>query len=128
MPVGLDPQYKKKILIIQKLANQYEINVEMPLIEKKSVGFDFAELMIKFHQADFIVADLSYERPSCYYELGIAEALRKEIQLIANSGTYIHQTSHKSDIYFYSNINEYEDFLNDLMRRLTKKITNTKHA
>ncbi|MCA9921109.1 MAG: hypothetical protein KC421_01990 [Anaerolineales bacterium] len=119
MPVSLDPQYEEKISIIRKLATQHKINVEMPLIGSESPVFDLTTLVNQFRQADFIVADLSYERPSCYYELGIAETLGKDIQLIANVGTHVHQTSHKSKVYNYKNIDEYEIYFERLMSRLT---------
>lgn len=40
--------------------------------------------------AEYVIADLSYERPNCYYELGYAHALNKKIILTASSDTKIH--------------------------------------
>ena len=41
-------------------------------------------------KAEVIIADLSYERPNCYFELGYAKALGKDMIIIARKGTKIH--------------------------------------
>lgn len=41
-------------------------------------------------KAEVIIADLSYERPNCYFELGYAKALGKDMIIIARQGTKIH--------------------------------------
>ena len=40
--------------------------------------------------AEFVVADLTHERPNVYYEIGYANALGKPVLLIAQAGTPIH--------------------------------------
>lgn len=39
------------------------------------------------NDADFIIADLTDNRPNCYYELGYARALGKDIVVVAKEGT-----------------------------------------
>lgn len=41
-------------------------------------------------KAEVIIADLSYERPNCYFELGYARALGKDLIIISSKGTKIH--------------------------------------
>jgi hypothetical protein len=41
-------------------------------------------------KARFIIADLSNERPNCYYEIGYAHALQKPVIIIAREGTPRH--------------------------------------
>lgn len=41
-------------------------------------------------KAELIIADLTYERPNCYFELGYAIALGKDIVIISKQGTKIH--------------------------------------
>ena len=41
-------------------------------------------------KAEIIVADLSFERPNCYYELGYARAIGKKIITIASKGSKVH--------------------------------------
>lgn len=54
-------------------------------------------------KAEIIVADLSYERPNCYYELGYAKALGKEMIIIAKQGTKIHFDVEHYDNFTYEN-------------------------
>jgi len=49
-----------------------------------------------------VLADLSGERPSCYFELGFAEALSRPVRLVAVEGTPIHQSSYRELVRFYS--------------------------
>lgn len=68
--------------------------------------------------AQFIIADLTDERPSCYFEAGFAEALRKPVIYIASHNsimrpgipTKIHFDIHMN-ITFFSNISELEEKL-----------------
>ncbi len=41
-------------------------------------------------KAELIIADLSYERPNCYFEVGYAKALGKDIIFISKEGTHLH--------------------------------------
>lgn len=41
-------------------------------------------------KAEIIVADLSFERPNCYFELGYARALGKDLIIISREGTKVH--------------------------------------
>lgn len=65
-------------------------------------------------QTDFVIADLSYERPSCYYELGYLQAMKKKVYLLAEQSTVIHQLLTPEQIIFYSNIKEYDDVINGI--------------
>jgi nucleoside 2-deoxyribosyltransferase len=56
--------------------------------------------------ASLIVADLSLERPSCYYELGVAQALGRPTFLLAVTGTAIHQVADRDRIHFYADLKE----------------------
>ncbi len=58
--------------------------------------------------ADAILADLSFERPSSYYELGFAEAIEKTVILIARAGTQVHQTRHRNDVAEYDTLDDYD--------------------
>jgi hypothetical protein len=49
-----------------------------------------ARIKAEIKRAEFIVADLTDERPSCYYEAGYAEALNKPVIYIASKESVIH--------------------------------------
>lgn len=68
--------------------------------------------------AKIIVADLTEARPNCYYELGIAHALRKEVIHLAYSGQDIHFDVKDWNFIIYSRIDE-------LTRKLRERILAT---
>jgi hypothetical protein len=56
-------------------------------------GFIIREITESIERAEFLVFDLSYERPNVYYELGYAHGVGNEapeILLIAREGTSVH--------------------------------------
>ncbi len=66
-------------------------------------------------KAELIVADLSFERPNCYYELGYARAIGKKIITIASKNTKVHFDVEHYDCLFFSSGEELES---DLQKRL----------
>lgn len=61
-------------------------------IDETSSEFELIAVKILNHiaLAEYVIADLTYERPNCYYELGYAHALNKKIILTASQDTNIH--------------------------------------
>lgn len=55
-------------------------------------------------KAEIVVADLTYERPNCYFELGYAMALNKDIIITAKKGTHIHFDISGYEIITYENV------------------------
>ena len=66
-------------------------------------------------QCEFVLVNLSLERPSCYYELGLAEAIGKPVYLIAIEGTDIHQTASRKLVQFYNTNEELVGLLRDII-------------
>jgi hypothetical protein len=58
--------------------------------------------------AMFVLADLTLERPSCYYELGLAEALGLPVRLVAEFGTAIHQSAERDKVQYYRSLSDLE--------------------
>ena len=113
MPISADPLTTDKQNVIRSLAQEFGYSVDLPQVDSKE--FDLRACVKSFSEADFIVADLSYERPSCYYELGIAEALGLQIFVIAAQATYIHQTSKHLEVKYYTSVFDYQKLIRTIL-------------
>jgi hypothetical protein len=113
MPHGCDPNFMEKERIIEEVAKPYLFSPIFPSFIEGTY-FNIEEVIARFKGTAFIIADLSYERPSCYYELGIAESFGSKVFIIALEGTDIHQTTHKCDVRYYKDINQYKRLLDEI--------------
>ncbi len=91
MPVGADQQFAHKRSILQKVADKEGLTPYFPFDRTSNKIFDKESTLSAIRDSDFVLADLSMERPSCYFELGLAQALGKDVYLIAQRDTDIHQ-------------------------------------
>jgi nucleoside 2-deoxyribosyltransferase len=106
-PFKCDPDFESKKAIISKLAEEHGMVLLMAdeeLVKSGQYVSGSLEMIIK---ADFVIADLSYERPSCYYELGYLQAMNKRVYLLAMQNTIIHQLLKPEKLIFYDDLNAY---------------------
>lgn len=118
MPIGADALFHQKRQILESYAKRTGIAIHFPMdriqrypMESRPVSDQLAELSA----ALMVVADLTYERPSCYYELGLADSVRADVRLIAMYGTDIHQSSNRHQTKFYSDLPSYEKCVEDVL-------------
>lgn len=71
--------------------------------------------------AEYVVADLTDERPNVYYEVGYAQALGKPILLVAKAETNIHFDLQGCRIHKYHNYHDLEEELKKWLRALKKE-------
>lgn len=121
MPIGSNPDAENKKKIIQELTQISSIKPHFPNYATIDPIFNLQTTLQNLKDAAFILADLSLERPSCYYELGLAEALGKPVYLIAVEGTDIHQTASRRSVRFYKNTVEYKTILKNIIAEHEKK-------
>lgn len=81
--------------------------LKIPNYDRLNPKFDLDATRGTIQSVDLVFADLSYERPSCYYELGLAEALGANVFCVAAAGTEIHQTSYRSSVVTFSDVSEF---------------------
>jgi len=112
-PVGSDPEYRIKRTILDKLSAESGLRFFFPLDQHQN--FSIAVARNDLRTANLVIADLSLERPSCYFELGIAQGLDIAVSQIARTGTPIHQTANRSKVHFYADLHEYEMLLRELI-------------
>ena len=74
------------------------------------------KIMECIRNAQIVIADLTYEKPNVYYELGYAHGIEKKVILTAKKGTKLHFDIKDFNVIFYRNITE-------LSKRLDRRIS-----
>lgn len=73
--------------------------------ESEGSGFVIREIADLIERAEFIICNLTYEKPNVYYELGYAHGVGNEamdILLIAREGSVLHFDIAPLRVHFYS--------------------------
>lgn len=76
-----------------------------------------AKLLKHIELAEVVVADLTFERPNCYYEVGYAHALKKGVIFTAKRDTKIHVDINNYPVIFYDNMEQLNDKLTDALKQ-----------
>lgn len=111
-PVAADPDFEAKRAIVASIARSLDVEPLFPLDRDPGVALERASEDIR--KARFVLADLSLERPSCYFELGLAEATGVEVDIVAKAGTPIHQVGYASQVTFYRDLDDYKRIIRRL--------------
>jgi len=82
----VDHNYK---YVIQPIVKQHQFTMQRA-DEIAHTGTITDAIIGAINRSRFLVADLTEERPNCYYEVGYAHALRKPIIILAKEGTIRH--------------------------------------
>jgi hypothetical protein len=113
MPISSDTECSMKKEILKKISNKFGVKVHFPFEASKDYT---SNVFSEVSGACFVFVDLSFERPSCYYELGVTQALGKATFIVARGGTTIHQA--QGDIHYYNDLQQYEELV---IKSLTEK-------
>lgn len=117
MPVGSDPDFPEKQMAIRRGVEAAGLHVRFPDYLIANPNFIREHFVEQLKSASGVLADLSGERPSCYFEIGFAEALGLPIFLIAENGTTIHQSAFRHAIRHYSSVQDIEGIVFGLLTR-----------
>ncbi|NRA54879.1 MAG: hypothetical protein HRU23_12100 [Gammaproteobacteria bacterium] len=115
MPIGPNPNKDKCQKLISDVAHDHGLRPHFPRYATEDPVFNLQSTLQDLSKSEFVLVDLSLERPSCYYELGLAEALGKPVYLIAIEGTDIHQTASRKLVRFYKNNDDLVDLVRDIL-------------
>jgi len=86
-------------------------------------GFIIREITDLIERAEFIVCDLSHERPNVYYELGYAHGVGNEpddILLVAKAGTKLHFDIAPLRVHFFDDLSGLGEIVTTQMARMIR--------
>ena len=111
-----DPNFDSKKNLLIEIGDKY--GIEVIFGSNRGSETDVDESLALLENADLVLADLSLERPSCYFEVGFAQSRNKLVYLIAIVGTEIHQVRSKNKVQFYENMSNYKELIDELFSRI----------
>ena len=86
-------------------------------------GFIIREVTAMIEQAEFLIFDLTHERPNVYYELGYAHGVgneSREVLLIARAGTNVHFDSAPLRVLFYRSIDHLREIVTSSLTEMIR--------
>lgn len=114
-PVGTDPKYSDKRSVLAAVAADQDLEFFFPLDRHTKFSVDVATQDLR--NSWLVLADLSLERPSCYFEVGLAQAVGTPVAFMAAEGTVLHQMGGTSEVLRYSNLESYRASILELLAR-----------
>ena len=108
MPMADDTELDKTYKIIKNECKKVDINA-IRVDEIHSSAKVDVKVLEHIDDSEYIIVDLTYERPNVYYELGYAHGIGKKLEniiLIAKSGTRLHFDIRNMSTIFYDNHNQ----------------------
>ena len=103
-------QYRDLYKAIKRVCDKYEYvarRVDEANLFKRIVP----EIMRQLRQSAYVIADVTEPKPNVFYELGIAEGLRKEIILVAKKGTTLPFDINDFPVIFWDSFSDFEEEL-----------------
>jgi nucleoside 2-deoxyribosyltransferase len=124
VPVGSDESFESKRAALQAAAERRGWATHFPSYSlsypnqgtSKLTSFSLPDFVTEIENASLVVADLSLERPSCYYELGVAQAVGAPVLLLAAVGTMVHQVADRNNVHLYSDLEELSSLLDNALK------------
>ncbi len=88
-------------------AEIYDTDLKLERIDDNFGDYKITEAILsKIEAAEFIICDLTEEKPNVYFELGYARGINKTVVLTAKKGTQIHFDVNGYRVIFYSSPTE----------------------
>lgn len=107
MPVGSDPAYAQRRARIDAGIRSLGMTPYHPLDHRRVTDDLTADAMrTEVAHCHVALADLSLERPSCYYELGAVHGVGLPVAVVAEVGTMIHQTADRWSVTYYDSFDD----------------------
>ena len=116
----LNPELEDRYNAIKDCFGQFGIKaVRADEIEHEDVITD--KIREKIRSSEFLIADLTGERPSVYYEIGFAHALNRKVIMYRNSGSKLHFDLAAYNCPEYSNLTNLKSLLVNRLEQVTNR-------
>ena len=100
-------EFDKRFEVIEKLLGSHDA-VAIRIDKEHTLDELVKRIKEEIERAQFVIADLTDERPSCYFEVGYAEALRKPVIYVASKESVVNpKTPTKIHFDIHRNINTF---------------------
>ena len=120
MPMHDKAVAESKISVINQMKTLHGWDVFLPRYDRQNPSFDLSNIIDEVADCAVVFADLTGERPSCYFELGVAETLSKPIVIAAEIETDIHQTSYRDKVNFFAGLDQFQILVSATMLEYQK--------
>jgi hypothetical protein len=114
-PMAADPCAAAKRRIIADECEEHQWQPIWPDGHTAQAKFSIERWKATISDANLVLADLSLERPSCYFELGCIEITQRNLIVIAETGTPIHQTSYRDKVIFFDGLEVYKKIIRTIL-------------
>jgi hypothetical protein len=105
-------EYDSRFEAMEKLLGNYDA-VAIRIDKEHTLDELVKRIKEEISRAKFVIADLTDERPSCYFEAGYAEALKKPILFVASKESVVNPKTHTKihfdihqNVYYFTNNKE----------------------
>jgi nucleoside 2-deoxyribosyltransferase len=115
MPVWSDTGFKAKQSAIARGAEAAGFNARFPEYAPSNAQFDARQFVQQLSSASTVLADLTGERPSCYFEIGFAEGVGRPVHIVARAGTDIHQSACRHRVRYYESLEDLERLVFEIL-------------
>jgi hypothetical protein len=121
-------EFNERFEVIEDVLQDFDC-VAIRIDKEAPLGGLVERIKTEIRRARFLVADLTDERPSCYFEVGYAEALGRPVVFLASKEsvmepgmpTKVHFDIHQN-VQFFTNHNELADKLRTAVERNRAKL------
>ena len=111
-----EPELEDVLYAIQRACGT--VNMEAVRADKVEHSGRITDLILEYlRTSQYLICDLTTERPNVYYELGYCHGLSREVVLIAKHGTRLHFDIKDYNVIFYKNMTELEQKLLARLKR-----------
>src|SRR5262245_23799948 len=130
VPTPIEPERKRSVFVAMPFAEDfediYQFGIYAPVrrlgyvcekVDESAFTGNIVERITEgIKNADFVIADLSLERPNVYLEVGFAWGLKKPVILVAREGQRLHFDLSHHKCLFYKTIGKLSEALERLIR------------